>query len=189
MITEELSKAPVFDHSSLLVFSSNCSTQEVSERPKCDEDAERIKSAMVTSGIIKDSNAALITTSGCCNKSTLQEAIGDQISKIETSPNGERLFIFVYCGGACDLRSFDSSVTVSEPSPADEDGFIVVDFVPMQCTHSLVLNDFDAHFSPVKRSSQGSRNSSGFQFLPRFLQHVGSLVLSAAAWDSMVTWK
>lgn len=136
--TEELPRALVSEHSSLLAFSSNCSME--SSRPSCDEDAERISSIMVSKGMIKNSKT-LVTTSDQCTKKGLQDAIRDQISKIQVTPDGDGLFIFIFCGGACDLRHLDSSAKVSEPK--DEDGFVSVDFVPLRCKHSLILTDFN----------------------------------------------
>lgn len=138
--TEELPRALVSEHSSLLAFSSNC-ILDPSSRPRCDEDAERISSIMVSKGMIKHSNTLLVTTSGQCTKKGLQDAVGNQISKIQITPDGDGLFVFVFCGGACDLRHLDSSTQVSEP--ASEDGFVNVDFVPLPCTHSLILKDFN----------------------------------------------
>lgn len=133
----ELPRGLVSDHSSLLAFSSNCSLE--SSRPKCDEDAEKIASILTSKGGIKSSSIQT-TASEQCTKKGLQDAIGDQVSNIPVTLAGDGLFIFVYCGGACDLQSLDSSAQIAAE---DEDGFVNVEFTNMQCTHSLILKDFN----------------------------------------------
>lgn len=135
--SENLPRALVSDNRALLAFSSNCSLK--SSRPKCDEDAGRIASMMTSTGVVK-SSSIVTTTSEQCTKKGLQDAIGDQISKILVTPDGDGLFILVYCGGACDLRHLDSSTEVGEPASG---GFVTVDFVPMSCKCSLILKDFN----------------------------------------------
>lgn len=109
LVQEGLPRGLIFrsEHSSLLVFSSNCSAQS-NDRPKCDEDARNIVSTMNSAGIISHSHTALITTtSGSCTKKGLVCAIDNQISMVV--PDEDSLFILVYCGGACE------TIPVSEP--------------------------------------------------------------------------
>ena len=154
---EELSKALLYECSSVLVLSSNTSpnSSECPRRPKCEEDAQRMASTMVSCQILQDSNIATInSTSGQCTKKGIQDAISRQAGKVRKGPDGaDGLFIFVYCGGACDLRKLDSSIVVNEPATKKEgeenednnDDFVNIEFVPLpQCVHSLVLKDFDA---------------------------------------------
>lgn len=148
---EELSRALLFDCSSVLVLSSNTKPEsECRGRPKCEEDAKRMASTMVSCQILQDSNIATINSaSGQCNKKGVQDAISRQAGKVKAGPDGaDGLFIFVYCGGACDLRKLDSSIVVNEPAGREEekdnDDFVNIEFVPLpQCVHSLALRDFE----------------------------------------------
>ena len=122
---------------SLLVFSSNCSARE-SHQHNSDKDAESIFSVVKKAGLVKDGMARLVTTGEGATKKGLEEAIKAQMAKITSDEEG--LFIFVYCGGGCDLRDHGLALKASEP---DEEGFVTVDSDKTKCMHSLVLKGFD----------------------------------------------
>ena len=138
MATGELPRALVCDNSALLAFSSNCSSE--STRPSCDGDVGKIASMLTKKGVVKKSSI-VTTTSEQCTKKGLQDAIGSQISMIPAAPDGDGLFIFVYCGGACSLKPLTD---VKTPADEDEDAFVTVDFIPMSCKYSFLLTDFDS---------------------------------------------
>lgn len=142
MASSDLLRGLVYnpEHSSLLVFSSNCSASPHSNHQhNSDKDAEAVFSVMKGTGLVKDSMALLITTT--MERSTgkgLKEAIGEQIPKVTSDDEG--LFILFYCGGGCNLRDHGLALKVNEP---DEEGFVVVESDESQYIHSLVLKDFD----------------------------------------------
>jgi hypothetical protein len=143
-MAKELPRALLTDNSALLAFSSN-SGLESSSRPKCDEDVGRVASIMIDRGVVKSSSSTIITTtSEQCTKEGLQDVIEDKVSKIQPISDADGLFIFVYCGGACNLQLFDSSTKVTEPAAEADGDFVTVDYVPMRCKYSLLLKDFNS---------------------------------------------
>ena len=125
-------------HCSLLIFSSNCSASaQDSHQHNSDQDAEAIFSLLQGAGLARDTIAQLVSTSGS-TKAGLKTAIQEQIRKVTSDEEG--LFVFVYCGGGCDLRDYGKALKVSD---MDEEGFTAVDSDETKCLHSLVLKDFD----------------------------------------------
>lgn len=130
------------------MFSSNCTASPQSNHQhNSDKDAEAIFSAMKGTGLV---TALLVTTTmEQSSRKGLKEAIGEQIPKVTSDEEG--LFVFVYCGGGCDLRDHGLALKVNEP---DEEGFVVVESDESQYIHSLVLKDFDPH-TPESHVSGG----------------------------------
>ena len=154
-MSEEVSRGLVYnpDHSSLLICSSNCTTDSTPLH-NCDQDAERILSVMKQAGVMKDCMAELLTTSSeKCTKKGLQDAIVSQTSKV-SSTDEYGLFIFIYCGGACDLNH-GLTPSVKQSEPKDEDGLVYVDHDTTPPVHALVLKaDFDSEKQASHLSGQ-----------------------------------
>ena len=153
---DELPKALCYDlkHSSMLILSSSESSGSGEQRNN-DQDAQHIQNVLRGSKFIQDS--LHISSSGYSSKKGLQESFEKQLSKaVVTNSDGYGgLFVFVYCGKACDLR--DHGLCLSQSAP-DEDNFVIIESDITKSRYVLILNDFkpESHKDHVSGATIGS---------------------------------
>ena len=143
-----------FKHSSMLILSSSESSGSGEQRNN-DQDAQHIQNVLRGSEFIQDS--LHISSSGYSSKKGLQESFEKQLSKaVVTNSDGYGgLFVFVYCGKACDL--WDHGLCLSQSAP-DEDNFVIIEPDITKSRYVLILNDFkpESHKDHVSGATIGS---------------------------------